>query len=280
MVGDWGYTPGERRRLPALVDAMSAAGLGFSVHDGDVKNGPPPCTDEIYAETLRLFDRFAHPLVYTPGDNEWTDCWRSGGQSLDRLAALRRLFFADDWSRGRNRMRLIRQSDRFPENARWSRAGGTFATVHIVGSNNGLPDAERPGSPPEVAERTGAALEWTRAAFAAAKARGSAGVVIFIHGDPLFERPPGQRYGYDRFLEGLEGQVTAFARPVLLVHGDTHRYRLDRPWRTYAEPRRRLHNLTRVESFGPKDLAYVRVTVDTRRAAVFSVAPVFVPGGQ
>ena len=38
VVGDWGYTPDEQARLPALVDAMNQAGLAFTVHDGDIMN--------------------------------------------------------------------------------------------------------------------------------------------------------------------------------------------------------------------------------------------------
>ena len=275
VVGDWGYKPQQRRRLPALIHAMTGAGLAFTVHDGDIKDGPVPCHQAIYDETLRLFNRFGHPLIYTPGDNEWTDCWRSGGQPLDRLSAIRRTFFADGLSHGKRRMPLDRQSSRFPENARWSGAGVTFASVHIVGSNNGLPDDERPGDRAEHDSRTAAGLRWVGATFAAARSGGSAGVVLFIHGDPLFGRPPGERYGYDRFLAGVEREVLAFGKPVLLVHGDTHTYRLDRPWKTYSQPRRRLDNLTRLESFGPEEMGYVRVTVDRRSEAVFRVKPVY-----
>ncbi len=274
LVGDWGYTPRQRQRLPRLIEAMNGAGLAFSIHDGDVKDGPPPCTEETYLATRDLFDRFRHPLIYTPGDNEWTDCWRSGGDPLDRLAALRRLFFRDGASRGRPRMALTRQSDRFPENARWKWGGVTFATVHLAGSNNGLPGSDRPGNRQEWAERLDADLAWIRQAFGQARTGHSPGLALFIHGDPRFERPPGQRYGYDEFLRALEREVAAFGRPVLLVHGDTHRYRLDRPSLGYGDPGRKLANFTRAETFGPKDLAYVRVRVDPESAQVFHVRPV------
>ncbi|MGH9040976.1 MAG: hypothetical protein ACRDZ3_12160 [Acidimicrobiia bacterium] len=91
-----------------------------------------------------------------------------------------------------------------------------------------------------------------RQAFAAARQARSPAVGLFIHADPRFEMPHGRRWGYDEFLRALESEIERFARPVLLVHGDLHEYRLDKPFMTYSQPRRHLANLTRVESFGPK----------------------------
>ena len=62
LVGDWGYEPYQRARLPDVIRDMNAAGLAFSVHDGDFKNGPPLCTDAVYYEARRLFDSFTSPL--------------------------------------------------------------------------------------------------------------------------------------------------------------------------------------------------------------------------
>jgi len=50
-----------------------------------------------------LFERFRDPVVYTPGDNEWTDCHKkkefSSGAPLNELAAVRGLFFANPATR-------------------------------------------------------------------------------------------------------------------------------------------------------------------------------------
>ena len=86
------------------------------------------------------------PLVYTPGDNEWTDCHRPGWGDYDpreRLSVLRNLFFAEPTSLDRDPINLERQSDLSPEhaamaeNARWRIDGVLFGTAHVVGSNNG-----------------------------------------------------------------------------------------------------------------------------------------------
>ena len=47
-------------------------------------------------------DRFEGPLVHTPGDNEWTDCYRKKAgefDPLERLAKVRAMFFPDGNSR-------------------------------------------------------------------------------------------------------------------------------------------------------------------------------------
>ena len=101
------------------------------------------------ARRLSQFNASIHPLIYTPGDNEWTDCHDAqgtkGGNPLERLARLRSLFFADEQSLGRRKVTLTRQSRssdpvfaKYRENVRWDHGGVTFVTIHVVGSNNGL----------------------------------------------------------------------------------------------------------------------------------------------
>lgn len=270
LIGDWGYTPDQRSRLPGLIEHMNAAGLAFSVHDGDIKNGPPPCSDDVYFTTRRLFNTFDHPLVYTPGDNEWTDCWQHPGYDPnERLRFLRPVFFSTPRSLGRRTLPLERQGGGYPENARWHLGGVTFATLHVVGSNNHLPDSDRPGDRAEFAARTAADLVWLRGTFQQAAARHSAGVMLFIQADPLFELPAGKRYGYDEFLRALTDQTIRFRRPVVLVHGDRHTYRLDHPMTTGSPPRP-VGNFTRVETHGPRDIKWVRATVDLTRPGVFA----------
>src|SRR5690606_35598316 len=100
-------------------------------------------------------------LVYTPGDNEWTDCHRSragGFDPLERLAALRSLFFARGEALGgkprgvpganpagapgvgagaarAGSLVLKRQADLTPggppENLRWRAGGAVFATINL-----------------------------------------------------------------------------------------------------------------------------------------------------
>src|SRR3954447_14985995 len=137
-IGDTGFTADARARFPGLVADMNAAGLAFSVHDGNIRADPDACLDSFYADTRDLFDRFTAPLVYTPGDNEWLNCKTEGMDPVRRLAALRRVFFGSDRSRGGRMLPVDRQAPDYPENARWRFGAVTFAALHVAGSHDDL----------------------------------------------------------------------------------------------------------------------------------------------
>jgi hypothetical protein len=260
LIGDTGYSSSSVTKFLKVRDAMNAASLDFVVHVGDFKNGTDPCPDSIYATNRDRFDGFKHPLVYTPGDNEWRDC----SSKLDRLAHLRQVFFADDTSRGAPSMTVTRQSAAFPENARWQEGALTFVTLHNVGTdNNG-------GQSSEFEPRNAANIAWMKAAFAAARADNSAAVVIFSHANPGF--PPdatsrAAKVGFHSYLDALRSEVKAWGRPVIYVHGDTHTFRVDHPTVLGTA----LPNFTRVEVYGPSDEHWVRVDYDPANPALFQI---------
>ncbi|MDQ3569574.1 MAG: metallophosphoesterase [Actinomycetota bacterium] len=270
LIGDARYRPDEYPKFQRLQERINAEGVAFTIHVGDIKGGGS-CADRVYQETLEIFNGFASPLIYTPGDNEWTDC--GDRRPRERLAFLRRVFFAGEQSQGRERLRLERQSRDYPENARWQFANVTFATLHVVGSNNNRPDPSRPegtlGDAEEYTARNTANLEWLAQTFQKARAGGSLAVVLAMQADPAFERPPGQRPGYEDLLAALERETVAFAKPVVLVHGDSHVSRIDKPLVSRATGGV-IENFTRVETFGSPDVHWVRGTVDTQDPKVFT----------
>src|SRR5437016_4250367 len=69
------------------------------------------CPDQRYAGRLAQFQASVHPFIFTPGDNDWTDCHGSGYDPIDRLNLERRLFFSDGFTLGQQRLPLVRQSD-------------------------------------------------------------------------------------------------------------------------------------------------------------------------
>ena len=94
------YGAVKRAELPALVDMINAdPAVERVLHAGDIKAGSgSPCTDAYFQDIRDQFDRFQDPLVYTPGDNEWTDCHvaiKNNGLYLptERLDKVRSLFF-------------------------------------------------------------------------------------------------------------------------------------------------------------------------------------------
>lgn len=269
------------RRLIARTNRLKPA---FTVHLGDIKSGDTPCTDEVFNRALEQFNSFEQPLVYTPGDNEWTDCHRAnngGYDPIERLAVLRqRMYPAPAFSLGRTTIPLLTQSTeakygKFVENARWEKAGVIFATVHIVGSNNNLQRDQSAVN--EYIERNAANLAWIRAAFARANEIKARGVVFFFQADLAYEKENDQdaRSGFNDTLNLFKQQSMAFGKPVLLVGGDRHHLVIDQP--LYGPGRQRIINVTRVMVHGDADVHGVLIHVDTANPDLFSYQPVYIP---
>jgi hypothetical protein len=279
-IGDQQYGPEGEQKWPALQNSINrAANLAFTVHAGDFKSGSTECSNELFADRLQAFNNFEMPLVYTPGDNEWTDCHRENNgsyNSLERLDYLRRIFFPDNRSLGRQKVTLSRQSEdprysRYVENAMWSTGNILFATLHVVGSNNNVGrDAENDR---EYQERTAANFNWVKTVFNVARDNGFAGVVIVTQANPGWNGTPvpvsALGSGFRDTFFVLEDEVIVSARPVLVIMGDTHRFRIDKPL-LGARSGRILENLMRVEVPGDTSPYWVRVRVDPAKAGLFS----------
>lgn len=144
VIGDIPYGDAQIARFPAVVDQINAdPAVQLVDHLGDVKSGSSVCSDDYFAMIRIQFDRFVDPLVYTPGDNEWTDCHRVNNGSykpLERLAAVREVFFPRPGKTlGQHSVRVRSQAEQgFVENVTYTRGDVGFAAVHIVGSNNSL----------------------------------------------------------------------------------------------------------------------------------------------
>ncbi len=110
--------------------------------------------------------------MYTPGDNEWTDCHRTNNGAynpLERLAKVRSTFFPlAGTTLGQNPIDVRSQADEgYIENVSYSRADIAFAAIHIVGSNNSLAlwtghTNPTPEQTAEVLGRTAADIELIR----------------------------------------------------------------------------------------------------------------------
>ena len=266
LIGDIPYTVEEERKTEALFEEMNSEKLAFIVHVGDIKNGSAPCTDELFLHEKERFEDSANPLVYVPGDNEWTDCARTGSDPIERLERLREIFFEGEESLGEETIPLTRQSPDYPENVRWSYGGVTFLGLNVPGPNNNRDDDEASG---EYERRNEANLEWMREGFERAAAEESSALMIVLQANPGFELSPEERTGYNDLLAALEEETVAFGKPVVLVHGDTHTFQIDKPM-TSSTSGEQVENLTRVETFGSPTVGWVRTGVDTSNPEVFT----------
>jgi len=277
VFGDTPYLPGEEFVVATMIDQMNEAGLAFVVHVGDLKASWTPCTDALMEERLALVQRLRVPLVVLPGDNDWVDCRREsagGYDPLERLEKFRTLFHAGESSLGAAPMALERQSAdpryaEYREHVRWALGDALFVGLNVTGTNNN----RRPSQEGEYRRRSDAVNAWLTESFAIAKRRRMRGVVVFFQGNPGLDGKPlprGWQDGYAEFRTQLAARARAFPGPVLVVHGDTHRFRVDRP---LADPasNARIDNVTRVEVFGAPWNGWVRIGVDRASPQFFEI---------
>jgi len=272
LIGDLPYNAIEVRLFRQLLTSLDVLPLAFVVHVGDLKSSGSACSDDLLSGRRALLDRSAHPLVFLFGDNEWTDCHAGGFDPLERLARLRALFASKPESLGRQRMPLERQAGGYPENVRWRTGGVQFVGLHVVGSGNNR--GRTPATDGEYTARTAANLAWLAESFALARAEEALGVAVLFQADPRFDRPAGSasRRGFDETLAALEKEVRAYARPVALLHGDSHRFRVDHPLVDPATGST-LERFTRVITFGSPHVRYVLVTIDPADPRLFRFEP-------
>lgn len=231
-----------------MIDRMNADRLAFVVHVGDITSGRGPCSDEWLGARQKQFTRFKAPFVLLPGDNEWLDCRRTGFDPQERLAKWRQLFCFP-----LNELSLVRQMGKYCENVRWEHDGFVFVGLNVPGGNNNLD-----GDPAEHGERMRAVLTWLDEA--AALAGKGDGLVVLMHANPFLVRPIGAD-GYREVRERLRRLASAMPGKVLLVHGDTHRFRDDSP----------LPGLRRVEVYGWPHIRWAKARITRTGARLFEV---------
>src|SRR5262245_38782305 len=126
VIGDVPYGDTQVAKFASWIGEINAADPEFTIHVGDIKNGSSRCDDPYYTMIRERFDGFVNPLIYTPGDNEWTDCHRANNGSynpLERLTYDRTVFFDNPGvTLGQNPMTVASQaSDGLPENVMFRR---------------------------------------------------------------------------------------------------------------------------------------------------------------
>lgn len=293
LIGDVPYGSATEPQFDRVIDAINAdPAVRFVLHTGDIKSGSERCDDVLLQRRFDQTQKFLKPVVFTPGDNEWTDCHRTNNGSYlptERLAKLRSLFFPQPGVTTGRPARLATQASvlgfqTFVENTLWSFGGATMGTIHVVGSNNGLEpwnqldpsdsyDTPRPDRIAEVQAREAAAVAWVDTIFDQADLNRSAGVLIAMQANPNFELPSTdrQRQGFNAVLARITARAIAFGKPVVIAHGDSHYFRVDKPLTapTPANGVQMLENVTRLENFGSQYVHWVAVTVDARDPNVF-----------
>jgi Calcineurin-like phosphoesterase len=248
VIGDIPYGAAEIAKFPSRIQDINAdTALKFVTHVGDIKNGSSVCSDEYFANIRTQFDTFTHPLVFTPGDNEWVDCHRTNNGAynpLERLDKLREVFFNEPGKTLGATMPVKTQEELgLPENVRFTQNRVAFSVLNIQGSNNSLLPwtglGETTATPEQVAEvehRTDAVLSQIRDTFAGAERRNDRAVVLMTQAD-MFDPSllaaasanPETVSGFRKIVQAIVEETNNFDAPVYLINGDSHVFAENKP---------------------------------------------------
>jgi hypothetical protein len=300
LFGDAPYNALGRQQYPALLADINRAHVTFSVHDGDLKaGGDGPCADSLYYSALTYFNTLERPLIFVPGDNDWTDCWGRYGTSTlpfadpeERLNFERGLFFSTDRSLGQHTLKLERQTaEGYPENQRWRLGPVVYIALNVQGSNDNFPyhdtetgtgvpvrsDAEIDRQRKEEQARKTANFQWLEDGFDYARSVHARGVMIVWQADPNFNNEehltnPHDFDAYAGYIDELRTLTETFDGQVALVHGDSHYFKVDKPLNHLATGGVVGH-FTRLETFGARNTHWVSARIDSRDPNLFSFEP-------
>ena len=243
-LGDTAYNlPDDLPVYEQLIETINAEKPAFSIHVGDTW-GALPCTQENHQWINTWFDKYKQPLVYTPGDNEWTDCRKpellaaylrilskkadkadyqligearqfdnavagtSYSDSLESLRFIREAFFAEPRSLGAKTMPVTRQSD-------VSEFSDMSENLRWSKSDVLFATAHVPGSgmnftinnakrANDAIKRHEAVISWIKSTFAEAEKENSKAVVLAIHAS-LFLVGDGNEFSKHQLRGGEEG---------------------------------------------------------------------------
>jgi hypothetical protein len=301
LFGDMPYNAQGKADYPFLLQDVNASDSAFSVFDGDLKSGGDGgCVDSLYTNAIAGFNSLEKPLVWVPGDNDWTDCWgRYGAGSApffdpeERLAHERQLFASTDRSLGQTTLALTRESAEggpyalYPENVRWVKGPVVYLGLNVQGSNDNYPypdtdsrsATEQQRQRDEQIARKAANLHWLSEGYAYAKQIHAKGLMIVWQADPNFnnEQHPANPHDFDAYpdyVNALRTETMAFPGQVVLVHGDSHYFKLDKPLTLPSG--KVLANFTRLETFGASSTDWVQATIDPKSRNLFTFEPMIV----
>ena len=294
LLGDTPYNELGRAQYPHLLADINASHVAFSIFDGDLKaGGDGPCSDDLYSTAIANFNKLKQPLIWVPGDNDWTDCWGRYGPAtqpysdpLERLALERVLFASTNESLGKKTLTLTRQSAGYPENVRWKYGPVVYIGLNVQGSNDNYPyagvdgetrsDQEITRQRNEEKARKAANLQWLHEGFQYAMHTRAKGIMIVWQADLNFnnEQHLADPRSWDAFADyttALQTETIGFPGQVALVHGDSHYFKLDKPLNNANGGV--LANFTRVETFGARNTHWVSALIDPSNPNLFVFEP-------
>jgi hypothetical protein len=278
VLGDLPYTRQQQRQFPGVVDQINSdGGVDFVFHVGDIRD-IGPCSTRYYRWMKAQFDRFADPMVYTFGDNDWADCSKVPNgryDPLERLSTLRAIFIPKaGYTSGQPVPVTSQANEGVPENVTFERNRVAFGVFDAVGSRNDLDvwagettdtDAQRA----DMLHRVARADQLIDETFEQAHQNDDRAVVLLTHADMFAaSEEEDDVVPYGRLVRTLAREASQFSGPVYLINGDSHAYRQNQPlgkdsrWPSIYGVRP-VDNLTRITVDGADNATdYLRVTIE------------------
>ncbi|TMP87820.1 hypothetical protein CWC05_05870 [Pseudoalteromonas ruthenica] len=275
VFGDMPYSPIDEALLtpPAgpLYQGVRQTPHHFIVHVGDIKAGAVACTDHVLRGNYQLVSNLSErPFVYTPGDNDWTDCDRKGLSTrydeLERLSFVRKEFAVHTVA-----LHDYERQPELPENQAWRIEQVQYLTVHVVGTNNGraqILKSHKKQALQAVKKRDQHNIQWLKRHAD----KDLTAMVVFFQAD-IFRSSSGQGVcsdnnrkcdGFAVYRQYLDKLAQHSDYPILVVHGDTSEF-------CFSQRQSQLWHLNAPGDFQVLDIAHVTVNVDS--AKPFQVSP-------
>ncbi|MGA7777982.1 MAG: hypothetical protein WCA85_09770 [Paraburkholderia sp.] len=293
-------SPEDEAPTQRLIDAIGRdRNLSFIVYDGNLRGPKETCRDSLFERREGLLEAARPPLIFLPGEYDWTDCGTpdaGGFDPVERLDQLRQTVFVDATSMGEEPISLTRESEvsrfrPYRENVRWQLGDTVFIGLNVPGTNNHYLTAG--GRNGEFEDRVIANAFWLEHAAEYAKRREARAIVVFLQADPdpeRYERPDrfawlrfarnSRRDGFLELKRSLVKVAQMFRGPVLLIHCDDGRapggFVIDQPLRN--DKGEVVTNLTRI-AFAPRDRLnqWIQIDADMTRRPPFHVSVREVP---
>ena len=206
------------------------------MHLGDFKSGGKSCTDALLNEHKALLAQtYPGRIIYTPGDNDWTDCDRTtlpySFNELERLDFLIKLMFKTPPLLTNNLSSITSQATQI-ENKLWINDRLAISTLHLVGTSNGrvhIGMSDQESAIKAVNKRDKANLAWLK--NIAAQANKFDAVIIGFQAD-IYQQKVLQSGDCDStslktcdafadYRQAFKQLAKRIKKPVLIAHGDT-----------------------------------------------------------
>jgi hypothetical protein len=217
VMGDVPRQAWEDSLLQAQILAHNQASPAeFMLHVGDIKTGSAPCDEQVYAKVAGYLKALNVPVFIVPGDNEWNDCpdpqqaWSYWHQ------------YFDDFEKNWDQAPTADHQEGHPENMAWISKNVLMIGINLVGGRVYNENVWQ--------EMMTADINWISEQFHA-QAKQVYAAVVFAQANPKAK--------HHWFMERFISQVKSFAKPVLYLHGDGHRWLYDKNWQAA--------NLTRIQ---------------------------------